>query len=175
MKLIYLIFGLFAFCTLHAAEGLSLEEQRPTGPFAPVDVKASLRLPAVTIIGEEIPAALVIENTGTSPVEITIGGDYRATGFPLRMKVRVEDAEGTQLPVLPPEIDRYRFGGAEVPRTISPGKSEMIEFPLECYISFKKPGIYRVTAAHDLGWRVDPSHPHPIAQATLTVIEPTAA
>ncbi len=175
MKPLAVILALFASCVIHAAQVLPLDQQNPPGPFAPTEVRASLRLPKTTIIGEEIPAALVIENTGTSALEITLGGDYRGTGYPLRMKVRVEDDKGMQLPVLPPEIDQYRFGGMVGPLTISSGTSEPIEFPLECYVSFKKPGIYRVTAAHDLGWRVDPSHPHPIATTTLIVVEPTEA
>lgn len=142
-------------------------------PFAPTGAKISLRLPDTVVIGQKIPAILLIENAGTSAFNITIGGDYRSTGYPQRMKVRVYDESQTLLPELPPEAYGGGGGGFVSTKTVQPGKNEAIEFPLDCYVSFLKAGVYRVTARHDLGWGVDPAHPLPIAETILTVTEAT--
>lgn len=144
-------------------------------PVPSSEVNVSLRLPAAAMIGEEIQASLVVENRGTSPCSITTGGDYRSTGYPQRVKVRVQDENGNDLPGLPGETYGGGGGGLIGSHTIPPGKSEAIDFPLECYVSFRKPGVYRITASHDLGWAVDAAHPRSFAQATLTVTEPTEA
>ncbi len=136
-------------------------------PFAPNGAKISLRLPDTVVIGQEIPAILLIENTGTSAFNITIGWDRQS------MEVRVYDESQTKLPELPPETHRGSSGFIST-KTIQPGKSELIEFPLEYYVSFRKAGVYRVTASHDLGWGADPAHPRPIAETTLTALEATS-
>lgn len=156
-----------------AAELLPLEQHYPAKEFAPSvgDVKAALLLPNSAMVGESIAAQLVIENTGARPFAIMLGGDYRGTGYPLRMKVRVRNSEQVDLP----RVDaRPRFGGMMIPKRVEPGARELIEFPLDCYVEFPRAGTYLVTAGHDLGWIVDPAHPHPIAQASLTVTEPTS-
>ncbi len=169
-----LVLLLLSNAGMRATELLPLEGNYPAKEFAPAasEVKATLRLPKIAMIGESIPAELVIENTGSQPLELTLGGDYRATGYPQRVKVRVQDSQGTELPQA---ASRPSFGGMVNPKRIEPGKSEAIEFPLDCYAEFSKAGTYVVTAGHDLGWRVDPAHPHPIPQASLTITEPNAA
>jgi HEAT repeat protein len=127
------------------------------------------------MIGEEISAALVIENKGTASCSITTGGDYRSTGYPQRMKVRVRDENLNALPELPAEAYGFGGGGIVVTKTIPPGENESIDFPLECYVSFRRSGVYQITASHDLGWPVDDEHPRLSAQAELIVTEPTEA
>ncbi len=172
MKRIPLILGFLMACPLSADEELQLKQNYSATQHAPAQVKATVRLPASVMIGEEIPAALVIENTGTTAFQIGTGGDYAGTGYPLRIEVKVTDAAGQVLPERPAEVfgNGGGFGGNS---TLEPGKSESIEFPLECYVGFKKAGTYSVTVGHDLGWIVDKEHPHPLAHTTLTVTEPT--
>lgn len=159
-----------------AAEELSLESRSlhfgVEGAPPPPGAKVSLLLPAVVMIGQEIPAVLLVQNIGDKPFKISLGGDYRATGCPQRVKVRVRGAAMQLLQGLPQEA--YGFGGGLgwTPE-IQPGGSHRIEFPLACYVSFTKPGIYTVTAGHDLGWKVDAQHPHPLGKALLIVKEPT--
>lgn len=168
---------LFCFVSLPliAEQALPLEEDRPTNEPVPLHVKLTLRLPEKVIIGQAIPAALVVHNEGQQPFNITTGGDYRTTGYPQRMKVRVHDAEGKVLPELPREAYSFGGGGLGGGRSIAPGASEGVEFPLDCYVSFKKPGIYAVTAGHDLGWKLDPLHTHPVGKGTVKVTLPTEA
>lgn len=141
----------------------------------PERVEVSLQLPARAVIGAQIPAKLMIHNRGTVGFEITIGGDYRSTGFPQRMKVRVRDANGAVMRELTPESYGMGGGGILAPRTVKPGGSESIEFPLERYVSFLKAGKYTVTTGHDLGWQKHASRAHPLGQASIEIAEPTAA
>lgn len=174
MKYLITILTFHAFClSVQGAENLSLQQEYGAKQYAPPHAKATLRLPASVMIGEEIPAALVITNTGKQVFEIATGGDYRSTGYPQRMKVRAQDSALQTLPELPSEAYGYGGGGFGMTKSIQPGQSEEIEFPLDCYVSFTKSGCYTITASHDLGWIIDKAHPHPDGVATLTVNEPT--
>lgn len=164
---------LCACLPLIAEEALPLEQNWPSKELVPKHVKLSLRLPETVILGQEIPAALVVHNEGKQPFEITPGGDYRSTGYPQRMKVHVHDAAGKRLTELTREVYGFGGGGISVPRTIAPGASEEVAFPLDCYVSFKQPGVYTVTAGHDLGWKLDPLHLHPVAKGTVKVVLPS--
>lgn len=159
-----------------AAEELPLDYPQAGGWKSlkvPEGAAAALRLPEKALIGEQVPAALSIQNRGPQPFEITTGGDYRATGFPQRMKVRVRDADGLVLRELSPA--NYGMGGGGIlgSRIIQPGGSQEIEFPLERYVSFPKAGTYTVLAGHDLGWQRNPEKPHPLGVATIIIDEPT--
>lgn len=158
---------------LFAEQVLPLEEHWPAKERVPTGVKLMLKLPKTVVMGQEIPAALVVRNEGGKPFEITPGGDYRSTGYPQRMKVRVHDADGKMLPELPRVAYGFGGGGLSAPRSIAPGGSEEVEFPLDCYVSFKKAGVYTVTAGHDLGWKLDPAMPHPVAKKSVKVVLPS--
>jgi len=157
---------------------MQAEEELPLDRhwFKPVPVpkmaRVSLDLPKSVVMGQRMPAALVIENTGWEEFQIHPGGDYRSTGYPQRMKIRVRDAEGKTLSELPREAYGFGGGGISAPRKIPPGGRDKVEFPLDCYVSFTKAGEYTVIAGHDLGWEVGPGFP--IATAKITVTEPTA-
>jgi hypothetical protein len=172
MRLTLLLF-LCACLPLFAEDPLPLEQHWPSKKFVPKHATLTLRLPDTVILGQEIPAALVVHNEGKEPFEIHPGGDYRTTGYPQRMKVRVHDAAGKMLPELPREAFGFGGGGISVPRTIAPGASEEVPFPLDCYVSFKVAGVYTITAGHDLGWKPDPLHPHPVAKASVKVVLPS--
>lgn len=141
----------------------------------PADARVTLRLPSTAVIGEEISAVLVVENTGKDEFIISVGGDYRSTGYSQRMKVRVRNAAKELLPELPSEAYGIGGGGFFQQTSIKPGGKHEIPFSLECYVSFPQPGVYSVTAGHDLGWCVDKTRPHPVGTTSLTVTEPTAA
>ncbi|MCF7787884.1 MAG: hypothetical protein K9N47_17320 [Prosthecobacter sp.] len=166
---------LFCFISLPliAEQALPLEEDWPTKDPVPLLVKLSLRLPETVVIGREIPAALVVHNEGKQPFNISSGGDYRATGYPQRMKVRVHDANGKMLPELLREAYGFGGGGLGGGSIIAPGASSEVEFPLDCYVSFKKPGVYTVTAGHDLGWKLNAALPHPVAKMSVKVRLPS--
>lgn len=170
---------LFLPLTAWAGETLPLEEHghmlgqgQPVLP--PPGARVSLQVPLVVTIGRQIPAALVVSNAGPAPFKIGVGGDYRTTGFPQRMKVKVRDAAGLLLRELPREAHGFGGGGIAFTPEVAPGKSHRIEFPLECYVSFLRPGIHIVTAGHDLGWTVKAGRPHPLGRALVLVRAPSS-
>lgn len=171
----FITFLLFhTFClSAQGFDNLPLQQEPGAKQHAPEHARMTLRLPASVMIGEEIPAVLVLTNSRNQAFEVTMGGDYRSTGYPQRMKIRVQDSAMQTLPALPSEAFGFGGGGFLITKSVQPGQSESIEFPLDCYVSFTKPGSYTVTASHDLGWIVDQTHPHPNAVAKLTVTEPT--
>lgn len=173
MKMSLLLTWIGFAVPLFAEQALPLDEYWRTDQPVPTGVKLTLRVPETVVIGHEMPAALVVRNEGAKPFEITPGGDYRTTGYPQRMKVRVHDADGKMLPELSKEAYGFGGGGISAPRSIAPGASDEVEFPLDCYVSFKKPGVYTVTAGHDLGWKVDPAVPHPVAKKSVQVVLPS--
>lgn len=166
---------LLASPRLHAEEKLPLDKAWPGKEFVPPGVQLSLKLPPTVVIGHEIPAVLVVKNTGTGSFEFSVGGDYRSTGYPQRMKVRVRDAAGNLLPELPREAYGFGGGGLGGGSKLTSGESREVAFPLDCYVQFTKAGVYTVYAGHDLGWKLDAAHPHPVAQASLKVMMPTPA
>ncbi|MFO1483359.1 MAG: hypothetical protein U1F71_08390 [Verrucomicrobiaceae bacterium] len=177
MKIISSCLALATLLTrlLHAEIDLPLETAWPGKQFVPPGVRLSLKLPSAVVIGYEIPAALVVKNAGTESFEFSVGGDYRSTGYPQRMKVRVCDAAGNLLPELLREAYGFDGGGLGGGSKLTSGESREVEFPLDCYVQFTKPGDYTIYVGHDLGWKLDPAYPHPMAQASLKVTMPTAA
>lgn len=174
MKMNSMLLLLLCACLpLMAEEALPLEQYWPSKELVPKHVRLFLRLPETVILGQEITAALVVHNEGKQPFNITPGGDYRSTGYPQRMKVRVHDAEGKMLPELSREAYGFGGGGISVLRTIAPSAREEVAFPLDCYVNFKEAGVYTITAGHDLGWKLDPLHPHPVAKCTVKVVLPS--
>ncbi|MBK8037852.1 MAG: HEAT repeat domain-containing protein [Verrucomicrobiaceae bacterium] len=176
MKALFTVLILLPARVFFAVEELPLDYPREGSwkvmPL-PDGAKVSLVLPEKVMIGEQMPAKLVIRNEGKTTFEITTGGDYRATGFPQRMKVRVRDSEGKALPELTHANYGMGGGGILVPKTLEPGVSHTIEFPLDRYVSFPNAGKYTVTAGHDLGWMKNETKPHPVGAATIEVTAPT--
>jgi hypothetical protein len=162
--------------TLFGAEVLPLGHfiyEQDSG-LVPQGASVSLDIPAKVVIGHQMPAKLVVRNEGTVAFDVSTGGDYRATGFPQRMKVRVRDASGKALPEL--TFANYGVGGGGLSsvENLQPGRSHGIDFPLDRYVSFPSAGEYTVIAGHDLGWKWDKNRPHPLASARVQVVLPTA-
>lgn len=141
---------------------------------APPNFKVSLRLPRQAAIGAAVRARLIVRNVGSAPFEVTLGGDYRATGFPQRVKVLVRDASGRALPALTKNNYGWVGGGFVGSTKLSPGKTVVVRFPLTSYVSFRAAGTYTVTAGHDLGWTLAPGKRLPQASARIVLTEPTA-
>ncbi len=163
---------LLALSTVRGENTLPIKTEFGAKSPVPAKVGVSLKLPEKARLGDAMHGAFTVTNTGDEPFEISTGGDYRGTGFPLRLKIRVTDSQGK---VLPDEsANQPDFGGMSGTRKIEPGASYDIAFPLPGYVSFPGPGTYTVEACHDLGWMVEDEHPHPVAKTNIEIIMPTA-
>ena len=166
---------LLSLCLVSFADaGNTLPIKTEFGAKSPVPAGAevSLKLPEKVRLGNAIPGIFTVRNTSAEPFEISTGGDYRGTGFPLRLKIRVTNAQGGVLPNASEGL--ANFGGMIGSRKIEPGAAFDISFPLMGYVTFPGAGIYTVEACHDLGWRVDDARPHPLGKARLEIAMPTA-
>ncbi|WP_367872867.1 HEAT repeat domain-containing protein [Luteolibacter sp. Populi] len=156
----------------HGGNALPIKTKSGAKLSVPPGVDVSLKLPEKVRLGDAIPGAFTVRNTGGEPFEISTGGDYRGTGFPMRLKIRVTDSRGK---VLPDEsIKLWNRGGMIGTEKIGPGGSSNIALPLAGYVMFPGAGIFTVEACHDLGWMVEEERPHPVAKANIEIIMPSA-
>ena len=156
----------------HAVNPLPIKTEFGAKSPVPAGVEVSLKLPEKVWLGDAIPGIFTVRNTGAEPFKISTGGDYRGTGFPLRLKIRVTDTHAAALPDASDGLQDH--GGLMGPKKIDPGASFDITFPLVGYVTFPGAGIYTVEACHDLGWLVDDARPHPVAKARIEIVMPTA-
>ncbi|HEX7262352.1 MAG TPA: HEAT repeat domain-containing protein, partial [Luteolibacter sp.] len=173
MKLPHLLFGLLLTLPSMRAENI-LPIKTEYGAKFPVPTGAvvSLTLPEKLKLGDAISGTFTVKNTGDQPFEISTGGDYRGTGFPLRLKIRVSDSKGGVLPDTTQGLPD--LGGMMAPTKITPGATHDISFPLAGYVTLPGAGIFTVEACHDLGWLVDDTHSHPVAKTKIEILLPTA-
>ncbi len=141
----------------------------------PAGAEVSLALPAKARIGDEIAGSFNVRNGGAADFDVSTGGDYMGTGFPVRLKIRVTDAQGNVLPDSVPKTFNPPDIALSADSTLKPGESKSIPFPLPGYVAFPGPGVYTVEASHDLGWIVDDTHPHPVAKTQIEILLPTPA
>jgi hypothetical protein len=152
--LVMLFFLVFAYCsgTGNGAEASS--GASPVAAGAPAPLLLRLVLPQRIAAGQPVPMTLVLENHGTTPVEVGLGGE------PIAFDFTVRDARGA-------EIWR-RLEGVAVEsilhlRTVGPG--ETLEFADVWHQRDNRgrpipPGDYEVTGILPVvdspdGWRTD--------------------
>jgi hypothetical protein len=170
MKTLPLLFGLL-LSSAQAGNTLPIKTEHGAKSPVPVGAEVSLKLPESAKLGDAIPGAFTVKNTGGEPFEISTGGDYRGTGFPLRLKIRVTDSQGIVLPDVSEGLPN--FGGLGGSQQIAPDASCDINFPLAGYVTLPGAGKYSVEACHDLGWIVDGARPHPVAKAQIEIALPS--
>ncbi|MEO5915470.1 MAG: HEAT repeat domain-containing protein [Luteolibacter sp.] len=170
MKAFFLSLCLTSFA--YAGNPLPIKTEYGAKFPVPTGAEVSLKLPEKLRLGDAIPGTFTVRNAGAEPFEISTGGDYRGTGFPLRLKIRVTDTQGGALPDASEGLPE--FGGIMGSQKIEPGAAFDITFPLAGYVTFPGAGIYTVEACHDLGWLVNEARPHPIGKARIEIVMPTA-
>src|SRR5438094_7234758 len=85
-------------------------------------------------LGENVLLDYCVVNTGSTPIAIDVGGDYRGSSRSLRFKVAVTDAKGVALP--DPDPNPMNFGGMSYSPTIQPGKKWCQSLQLARYARF---------------------------------------
>ncbi len=123
-------------------------------------------------LGENVLGHFCVENTGTAPFRVSMGGDYRGAARATRFHVTALDADGKT--VADPYPGAMNFGGMEGEPTLKPGEKFYASLPVMRYLRFDGPGDYTIRVRHDLGWKATPEHPLPVAEAKITLVMPTA-
>ena len=122
-------------------------------------------------LGENVLIHLVVENVGTVPFRIDLGGDYRGSTRHLRFSVKATDAEGKE--IADPNPVQHNMGGLGYGKEIKPGEKHYESLPLLRYRRFERPGTYRLRVSHDFGWAEKDPSKFPSAQATIKFVMPT--
>ena len=141
---------------------------------APVPPGARLSLELdrlVFFLGENVLVHLVVENVGTVPFRIDLGGDYRGSTRHLRFSVEATDAQGKEVP--DPNPVQHNMGGISYGKEIKPGEKHYESLPLLRYRRFERPGTYRLRVAHDFGWTEKDPSKFPSGRAPIKFVMPT--
>ena len=140
------------------------------GRAIPAGARLSLEVPRTKwFLGENIVVHFRVENAGTEPFKISMGGDYRGAARSTRFKVSVRDAKGVLLE--DPYPGEGNFGGMMGTPEVKPGESWFQTLSLLPYRRFETAGEHLVRVGHDLGWRT--GKPLPGAEIRLQLEMPT--
>lgn len=101
-------------------------------------------------LGENILLFYRIENTGSKPFNISVGGDYRGSSRADRFKVTAISATGKQ--VADPTPVTMNFGGIMPNSEIKLGDVWFENVYVLKYCRFEEPGTYTIHVFHDLGF-----------------------
>jgi RNA polymerase sigma factor (sigma-70 family) len=141
------------------------------------DIEAGF-VPAKTefVLGEPLPAALVIKNPTAKQFDYAFGGDYRLTGRHERFQVRAVDATG-RAPADPLEERIKRGGpggGIGGMHNAAPGGKAEETLDLTKYRTIDKPGTYTFTCRFDLQQSFDDRSPQTVETTfRVKVLPPT--
>lgn len=122
--------------------------------------------------GENATVTFSVENTGKEPITIETGGDYRGTVRSTRFHVRAVAADGVAAPDPHPDAAKYCMGGLGGPRTLNCNERAEFALSLPLYARIDRPGRYKVTVSHDLGWKL-PAEKAPTASVEVEFAAPT--
>lgn len=123
-------------------------------------------------LGENVLMHFVLQNTGDTPFEASWGHDYRGASRHLRFKVTATDEAGQAAE--DPDPSDMCMGGLGGPETLKPGEKFTTSLPLMRYCQIDQPGLYRIRATHDFGWR-EGERKRPVGETTITFRMPDAA
>lgn len=137
----------------------------PSGPARVVLVADRARY----FLGENVLVHYCLENIGTSPLTISVGGDYRGSSRSLRFHVTVTGEDGKVAE--DPDPSGFNLGGLGYSPTIAPGDHWCQSLPLLRYARIDNPGAYTISVTHDLGWGEDAA---PTGTLTIRFAAPTA-
>ncbi len=146
-----------------------LESSRPVPEHARVGVLLDRKQ---YFLGENMVIHFFVENCGHEGFSIELGGDYRGASRHLRFSVTATDTQGQEVP--DPDPSGFCMGGLGGNLGVKPGEKHIESLPLLRYCRFEKAGVYRLRVAHDFGWRSTKERKLPVAEATITLVEPNA-
>lgn len=96
--------------------------------------------------GEPLTLTMTVANVGEADFEFMFGGDNRGTGRHDRIKIKMTDADGNELP--DPHANAPNFGGIAWYEIIIPGGQNFTHtIDLNRFRTIKGPGRYKVTCS----------------------------
>ncbi len=122
-------------------------------------------------LGENVLAHFSVENIGKKDFDVDSGSDYNSAPRHVRFKVTAVGPDGAVAE--DPYPNPFCSGGIGGPGVVKPGDSFQRSIPLVRYCFFDKPGTYKISISHDLGWNLKDKMPKAVGQVTLLM--PTAA
>ena len=122
-------------------------------------------------LGENILVHYRLENAGTNPFQIKVGGDYRGASRHLRFKVEATGPDGKAVP--DPDPSGFNMGGLGNSPEVLPGSAFIESLPLVRSCRFDEPGTYTLRVKHDLGWQEEGGRKVPEGEARITLVMPT--
>lgn len=122
-------------------------------------------------LGENVNLHFVVENTGKSPFKLETGGDYRGAPRHIRFKVKATGEDGSIC--ADPYPNPFCEGGLGGESCLKPGEKHADSLPLLRYCRIEKPGTYRISVSHDLGWQIR-ADKLPAAETSITFLPPNA-
>lgn len=146
-------------------------DEKPSKAPGSYKLRASFDKPKY-FMGENALLTFSIENTGKEPITIETGGDYRNTVRATRFHVKAERSDGSVAPDPHPNAAMYCMGGLGGPKKLSYTQRAEFTLSLPVYARIEKPGKYKVSVSHDLGWELPPDK-SPTAVAEVDFEDPS--
>jgi hypothetical protein len=157
MRRAWIYTAVMAVLAVAAAPGARVA--RAADPFAngklpiPPAFKVSLILDRASyFLGENVLVHYRVENTGTEPFKISVGGDYRGSPRHLRYVVSATSVGGDGPAPTDPYPNPMCMGGLGGELEVKLGNAFEDSVPLMRYLHFAAEGEYVVRITHDLGW-----------------------
>jgi tetratricopeptide (TPR) repeat protein len=122
-------------------------------------------------LGENVLVSFVLENTGSKPLKIDTGSDYRFAPRSMRFRVKAIGPDGKLCE--DPFPDATCEGGLGGTTVLQKGERFTESVPIMRYCRIDSPGKYKITVSHDFGWKL-PEQRIPLATAEVTFVMPSA-
>jgi hypothetical protein len=149
------VFSLFLVGAVSGTHCEAIEPVIDSSQRMPKGIPAGVEIKLVAdkekyFLGENILLHYEVKNTGTEPIMVELGGDYRGAPRHARFHVAATDQDGRKMD--DPTPDPQNFGGLGGGVIIKPSESLFESVPIMRYRLFDEPGKYTIRIAHDLGW-----------------------
>jgi hypothetical protein len=149
------VFSLFLVGAVSGTHCEAIEPVIDSSQRMPKGIPAGVEIKLVAdnetyFLGENILLHYEVKNTGTEPIMVELGGDYRGAPRHTRFHVVATDEAGSAMDDPTPSPQNHGgFGGGGI---IKPGETLFESVPIMRYCLFENPGKYTIRIAHDLGW-----------------------
>ena len=178
MALIAAIAAVTLFAAKYAIPSSPATEPNSASQKSPVPAHYSLAVKFDSpkyFLGENVLLDFIVQNTGTTPIVIGIGGDYRGTWRQTRFKIKATAEDGSTASDPHPNAEMSCMGGMGGGKSLAPTDTFTQSLALLDYARVLKPGKYKIAVSHDLGWDVGTNLPTAVGQVEFVMPSPDQA